>query len=36
MAPLPLDLEQYPSRGLGHPLSGPSGHLHLTLFGPLP
>ena len=36
MAPLPLDLEQYPSRGLSHPLPCPTGHIHLTLFGPLP
>ena len=36
MAPLPLDLEQYPSRSPCHPLSSPSGHIHLTLFGPLP
>ena len=31
MAPLPLDLEQYPSRGLSHPLPCPTGHFHLTL-----
>ena len=32
MAPLPLDLEQYPSRGLSHPLPCPISHYHLTHF----